>query len=162
MSIIFNSLNIKMIKVTFFVWKEVVFGKKVAKCKKCTKQYLVMPQINRLEFWKILFVRVQFPFRFTTSSPARTSRTSTPERATLRGSLWWRGERIEVIAKKKQSRHIMAALSLVGRIGFEPMTSAVWRQRSKPTGLTSRFLRVQKYEKKSYLCQVFEKNERYW
>ena len=62
---------------------------------------------------------------------------------------------------KKNRAVTMAALSLVGRIGFEPMTSAVWRQRSKPTGLTSRFLRVQKYEKKSYLCHLFDKNERY-
>ena len=42
----------------------------------------------------------------------------------------------------------MAALSLVGRIGFEPMTSAVWRQRSKPTGLTSRFFEGAKIRKK--------------
>lgn len=34
----------------------------MAKCKKCTKQYLAMPWIDCLEFWKILFVRVQFPF----------------------------------------------------------------------------------------------------
>ena len=40
----------------------VVSGKKMAKCKKCTKQYLALHRIDRLEFWKILFVRAQFPF----------------------------------------------------------------------------------------------------
>lgn len=31
----------------------------MAKCKKSTNQFLAMPWIDRLEFWKILSVRVQ-------------------------------------------------------------------------------------------------------
>jgi len=58
----FNSLRIKMIKVTFFDWKVAVFGKEIAQCKKCTKQHFAISHIDRLKFWKILFVRVQFPF----------------------------------------------------------------------------------------------------
>ena len=34
----------------------------MAKCKKYTNQFLATPRIGRLEFWKILFVTVPFPF----------------------------------------------------------------------------------------------------
>ena len=71
---IFNLLNIKIIKVTFYDWKVAVPGKKMANCRKCTKQHLAVHRIDRLEFWKILPVRLHFPFTLT-SPPAPISRT---------------------------------------------------------------------------------------
>ncbi len=41
----FNSLRIKVIKMTFFDRKEVIYVKKIAKCKKCAKLCLKMFQV---------------------------------------------------------------------------------------------------------------------
>ena len=42
------------------------------------------------------------------------------------------------ITKTTEAKRITSVV-FVGRTGLEPVTSAVWRQRSKPTGLTSLF-----------------------
>ena len=58
--------------MTFFDIKDVVFVKKIANSEKYAKLYLLLSHVNRLRFWKILSMRVQFPL---TSPPAPISRT---------------------------------------------------------------------------------------
>ena len=71
----------------------------MAKCKKCTKQYLAMHRIDRLKFWKILFIRVQFPF---TPIPPRSSISwrSTSSEGWAWWGRWWRVSSCGILMQK--------------------------------------------------------------
>ena len=63
--------------MTFYDIKDDVFVKKIANCIKCEKPKVTPLRVGRLDFWKILPLRLQFPFTLT-SPPAPISHTCRP------------------------------------------------------------------------------------